>query len=65
MGHDLSQYSAAHLAARIDDIADGVAEGCLCDDFEVDDGIVIRRCARNDIDQLEAELAKRDMAVNR
>lgn len=70
--HNISQYSEARIAARLDDLIEFGAERwyqtehmCQCDDFEVDDGVTTRQCPWNDPAALEAELTRRDMEVAR
>lgn len=60
--HDLSQYSDSGILIRIVELMDPNAFPieCECDDFEVDDGYVTRKCPWNDVVALERELERRE-----
>lgn len=63
--HDLTKLSYERIEARLDDLAETRANGtywvieCQCDDFEVDDLVMVRDCAWNDETRLANELTKR------
>lgn len=64
--HDLSQWSTIALENRMYDVAQWKTTELWnvvrheCDDFEVDEGKLIRDCPLNDDDALWGELKRRD-----
>lgn len=64
--HDLSRWSTLALENRIYDVTQWKTTELWnvvrheCDDFEVDEGKLIRDCVLNDDDALLAELHRRD-----
>lgn len=71
MTHNLKEVSTARLEARLLDIGEYRQQPewhivqCRCDDFEVDEGYMIRDCDWNSEDAIAAELVRRDMKVAR
>lgn len=70
--HDLGIYSDAELVERLAVLGRGFwspeeydAGMCQCDDFEVDEGWVIRQCPYNDDRAIDAELATRELMAVR
>lgn len=66
MTHDISNVSTARIEARLEDLEEyrwdffaWNAIACHCDDFEVDEGWVIRQCPWNDPVALSNELQQR------
>lgn len=61
--HDLTQYAEAEIMDRLEGLYDTpyLVILCGCDDFEVDDGYLIRKCPWNDMNALEAELTRREL----
>lgn len=64
--HDLSQWSTAALENRMYDVSQWKTTDLWnivrheCDDFEVDEGKLIRDCKLNDDDAIFAELKRRN-----
>ncbi len=73
MAHDVSVYRSEEILDRIDELAclspldyrGWMQVWCQCDDFEVDDGELIRDCPWNTVEALEGELLRRELEAGR
>ena len=60
--HDLKNRSTETLTVRLLEVLDGFAPRCGCSENEFDDGYQVGHCDWNDVEALEAELARREIA---